>query len=169
MVVCFLSWHFPTKILWDFLVLCALHVSVLLISSKYEQKLLFSWRWLYCGMLRRNGGSLTMFKRYLLPPSLGTNRPDDGGSKHLWNVGKLLLDNTAQHPRRKSSSYSPTKFRVLFSSLAERGEIQYDRIKSLISVTKCTHLDGVKISALKKYLHVTVYKSSNGVCCVVIV
>jgi hypothetical protein len=29
------------------------------------------------------------------------NRPDDGGSKHLRNVGKLLLDYTAQHPRRQ--------------------------------------------------------------------
>jgi hypothetical protein len=28
----------------------------------------------------------------------------DGGSKHLWNVGKLLPDYTAQHPRRQSSS-----------------------------------------------------------------
>jgi hypothetical protein len=27
-----------------------------------------------------------------------THRPDDGGSKHLWNVGKLLPDYTAQHP-----------------------------------------------------------------------
>jgi hypothetical protein len=32
---------------------------------------------------------------------------DDGGSKHLWNVGKLLPDYTAQHPRLQSSSYSP--------------------------------------------------------------
>jgi hypothetical protein len=26
--------------------------------------------------------------------------PDDGGSKHLWNVGQFLPDYTAQHPRR---------------------------------------------------------------------
>jgi hypothetical protein len=32
------------------------------------------------------------------------HRPDDGGSKHLWNVGKLLPDYTAQHPRRQLSS-----------------------------------------------------------------
>jgi hypothetical protein len=32
---------------------------------------------------------------------------DDGGSKHLWNVGKLLPDYTAQQPRRQPSSYSP--------------------------------------------------------------
>jgi hypothetical protein len=34
-------------------------------------------------------------------------RPDDGGSKHLWNVGKLLPDYTALQPRRQPSSYSP--------------------------------------------------------------
>jgi hypothetical protein len=28
------------------------------------------------------------------------HRPDDGGNKHLWNVGKLLPDYTVQHPRR---------------------------------------------------------------------
>jgi hypothetical protein len=32
---------------------------------------------------------------------------DDGGSKHLWNVSKLLPDYTAQQPRRQSCSYSP--------------------------------------------------------------
>jgi hypothetical protein len=34
-------------------------------------------------------------------------RPDDGSSNHLWNVGKLLLDYTAQHASRQPSSYSP--------------------------------------------------------------
>jgi hypothetical protein len=34
--------------------------------------------------------------------------PDDGGSKHLWNVGKRLSAYTAQHPRRQTSSYSPS-------------------------------------------------------------
>jgi hypothetical protein len=36
-----------------------------------------------------------------------THRPDDGGSKHLWNVCQFLRDDTAQHFRRRSSSYSP--------------------------------------------------------------
>jgi hypothetical protein len=27
-------------------------------------------------------------------------RPDDGGSKHLWNVDKLLPHYTAQQPRK---------------------------------------------------------------------
>jgi hypothetical protein len=34
------------------------------------------------------------------------HRPDDGGSKHLWNVWQFLPDNTAQHSRSQSSSYS---------------------------------------------------------------
>jgi hypothetical protein len=33
--------------------------------------------------------------------------PDDGSGKHLWNVGKLLPDCTAQLPRRQQSSHSP--------------------------------------------------------------
>jgi hypothetical protein len=32
---------------------------------------------------------------------------DEGDSKHLWNVGKLLPDYKVQHPRRQSFSYSP--------------------------------------------------------------
>jgi hypothetical protein len=33
------------------------------------------------------------------------DRPDDGGNNHLWNVGKRLLECTAQEPRRQSSSF----------------------------------------------------------------
>jgi hypothetical protein len=35
------------------------------------------------------------------------DRPDDGGSRDLWNVGKLVPDYTALQPRRPPSSYSP--------------------------------------------------------------
>jgi hypothetical protein len=35
---------------------------------------------------------------------LSIHRPDDGGSKDLWNVGKLLPDYTALQPRRQPSS-----------------------------------------------------------------
>jgi hypothetical protein len=35
------------------------------------------------------------------------NRPNVGGSKHLWNVGKILPDYTALQFRRQQSSYSP--------------------------------------------------------------
>jgi hypothetical protein len=48
------------------------------------------------------GRSLLTFQRFLLPPSSG--HPDDGGSKHLLNVSKLLPDYTAQQPRRWPSS-----------------------------------------------------------------
>jgi hypothetical protein len=37
----------------------------------------------------------------------GDEGPDDGGSKVLWNDGKLLPDYTALQPRRQSPSYSP--------------------------------------------------------------
>jgi hypothetical protein len=33
------------------------------------------------------------------------DRPDNGGSKHLWNVGKVLPDYMTQHPWRQQSSY----------------------------------------------------------------
>jgi hypothetical protein len=35
------------------------------------------------------------------------DRPDDGGSKDFWNVGKSLPDYTVLQPRRQPSSYSP--------------------------------------------------------------
>jgi hypothetical protein len=48
-------------------------------------------------------GSLTQGSEPLwglvFPQSRGC-RPDDGGSKHLWNVGQFLRDDTAQHHRR---------------------------------------------------------------------
>jgi hypothetical protein len=40
-----------------------------------------------------------------IPRAQLTHRPDDGGSKDLWNVGKLLPDYTALQPRRQPSSY----------------------------------------------------------------
>jgi hypothetical protein len=49
------------------------------------------------------------------------HRPEDGGSKHLWNVGKRLPDNTAQHLHLpscftrwngfRSSYFSPLPFK----------------------------------------------------------
>jgi hypothetical protein len=50
-------------------------------------------------------GLLEIDRRFTGSPF--THRPDDGGSKHLWNVGKLLPDYMAQHPRRQPSC-SPT-------------------------------------------------------------
>jgi hypothetical protein len=34
--------------------------------------------------------------------AMSTHRPDDGGSKDLWNVGKLLPDYTVLQPRRQA-------------------------------------------------------------------
>jgi hypothetical protein len=60
-------------------------------------------RWLPCGLLHLLSGSLPTFQRCLLPPSLDTHCPEDGGSKHPWN-DKFLTDYTAQKPRRPPSS-----------------------------------------------------------------
>jgi hypothetical protein len=48
-----------------------------------------AWRWQSSGMLRR----------------VGDHRPDDGGSKHLWNISQFLPNYTTQHPKRQSFSY----------------------------------------------------------------
>jgi hypothetical protein len=32
--------------------------------------------------------------------------PDDGGIKHLWNVGQFLPDYMVQHPQKQSSAHS---------------------------------------------------------------
>jgi hypothetical protein len=49
-----------------------------------------------------------VFQRCLLPPTSGwsgTHCPADGGSMHIWNVGKFLQDYIEQHPKRQLSSY----------------------------------------------------------------
>jgi hypothetical protein len=51
-----------------------------------------------CAM--QSGRNLPMFQRCL------PDCPDDGGSKHLWNVSKLLPDYIVQQPRRQLSSYT---------------------------------------------------------------
>jgi hypothetical protein len=47
-----------------------------------------------------------MWKNFLLVGCAvkSGNRPDDGGSKDLWNVGQFLRDYMAQRPRRRPSS-----------------------------------------------------------------
>jgi hypothetical protein len=53
-----------------------------------------------------------------------TYRPDDGGSKDLWNVGKLLPDHMALQPRRQPSplilkfTYSDTPLHFLQATTA---------------------------------------------------
>jgi hypothetical protein len=46
-------------------------------------------------------GTIPAFAAEVLTASIiRTYRPDDGGSKHLWNVGQFLRDYTAQQSRR---------------------------------------------------------------------
>jgi hypothetical protein len=44
---------------------------------------------------------------FLHHPGSSTHRPDDGGGKNLWNMGKLVPDYTALQSRRRPSLYSP--------------------------------------------------------------
>jgi hypothetical protein len=46
------------------------------------------------------------FQTCMLPSSSGHHR-DDGGSTHLWNVGRYRIENTAVHPRRLWTLYLP--------------------------------------------------------------
>jgi hypothetical protein len=48
-----------------------------------------------------------VYQRFKGACCLHHHRPDDGGSKDLWNVSKLLPDYTALQPKRQPSSYSP--------------------------------------------------------------
>jgi hypothetical protein len=52
-------------------------------------------------------GLLEVYRLFRAAYCLTMGRPDDGGSKYLWNVGKLLPDYTTQHPRRQPSASSP--------------------------------------------------------------
>jgi hypothetical protein len=63
------------------------------------------------------------------------HRPDDGGSKHLWNVGKLLPDYMAQHLRRVIFRPINVSIRVLQTSYPTN-ERTY-RSHSSSHVTKC--------------------------------
>jgi hypothetical protein len=68
------------------------------------------WRWLSFGMFNRVVWYKFIDILDVLAASIirAMNSPDDGGSKHLWDVGKLIPDHTAQHPRRESSSWHNT-------------------------------------------------------------
>jgi hypothetical protein len=59
-------------------------------SSPWKPQISLTWIYSHCRIWGSNGGDY----------------PNDGGSKYLWNFGKLLPDYTAQQPRRQPSSYS---------------------------------------------------------------
>jgi hypothetical protein len=48
--------------------------------------------------------SMKMAVFWVVAPCSQGDRPDDGGSKDLWNVGKTLPDYTVLQPRRQTSS-----------------------------------------------------------------
>jgi hypothetical protein len=63
---------------------------------------LWLWRWLSFGMLCH---------------VVCTHRPDDGGSKHFWNINQYLPDYTAQHSRRWSSALNFVLWLKSYSSV----------------------------------------------------
>jgi hypothetical protein len=75
---------------------------------------------------------ITLF-RIVAPCSRQGDRPDDGGSKHLWNVGKLIPDYTAQQPTRQSSStVGLKKSRKFLNQLPTTG-LQFWTMKYLVT------------------------------------
>jgi hypothetical protein len=62
----------------------------------------------------------------LAPCSLVDDCPDDGGSKHLRNVGKLLLDYMVQQPRRQPSTMITSSFQT-FLFLIKQYKSQTDQ------------------------------------------
>jgi hypothetical protein len=70
-----------------------------------------------------------------IQPALILNRPDDGGSNHLWNVGKLLPDHMAQQPRRQPSSHS----RVVYIRTHRRTDRHDGGTFLQLLVTKAQH------------------------------
>jgi hypothetical protein len=64
-----------------------------------------------------------------------THCPVDGGSKDLWNVGKLLPDYTALQPRRQPSSYSPPwESQILLGKMSLQFEDIYGKSCSSFNV-----------------------------------
>jgi hypothetical protein len=59
------------------------------------------WRWLSSGLLRRVVGQKFTGVSEIRAASIIRAMIDDGGSKYLWNVGKLLPDYMVQQPRRQ--------------------------------------------------------------------
>jgi hypothetical protein len=75
----------------------------------YILPILFSrlHRGLYKYLIFLNCPTLVQLKIAVFWVVAPMSRPDDGGSKDLWNVGKLLPDYTVLQPRRQQSAYSP--------------------------------------------------------------
>jgi hypothetical protein len=68
---------------------------------------------------------------------LGDDCPDDGGSKHLWNVSKLLPDYVVQQHRRQPSSYL----------LLWEPEISLEYTSFPLGLTRKAHSEGTLVSS----------------------
>jgi hypothetical protein len=90
------SWNFIlgrfTKVCWN--------IPVLVNNNNGH----FTWRpTLVSG--RISSVTRTQLAKYIYQGDKHLECPDEGGNKHLWNVGKLLPGYTAQQPKRQSSAY----------------------------------------------------------------
>jgi hypothetical protein len=82
------------------------HVMLLTVNMMWNFR--FSWRWVwrwifFCVVAMYSLVEIETFERSLLSPSSRwrvAHLPDDGGSKHVWNIGKFLPNYTAQRRSR---------------------------------------------------------------------
>jgi hypothetical protein len=98
-----------------------------------------------------------------------TYSPDDGGSKHLWNFGKLVPDYTAQQPKNSHLSYSPpwepqiSLLHLLHSTkdLSRHSTVQ--NVRNWLSVIKLADLDNYIAldSILLRYIQKTLCSGSR--------
>jgi hypothetical protein len=80
-----------------------------------------------------------------IPRAQLTHRPDDGRSKDLWNVGKLLPDYTALQPRRQPSSNSPPwELHILLNCFSPRRDTSPVHGESVTSAM-CWFATGLQI------------------------
>jgi hypothetical protein len=73
----------------------------------------------------------------------GSDRPDDGGSKDLWNVGKLLPDYTALKPRRQPSPHT----KVFVGTSEGKGPLETPGLRGGIILTLVFKKYGVRLRA----------------------
>jgi hypothetical protein len=87
-----------------------------------------------------------VYQRFRGPCCLHQQGDNDGGSKDLWNVGKLLRDYTALQPRRQQSSYSPPwEPQILLinnrciESQPRRRRCEYRPVPASVTLFMCRH------------------------------
>jgi hypothetical protein len=129
-----LSQHSRTFLSWVYILILSSHIHLDL--SMYESRKIF------LTYFRSQKKSKLMTSPSCLSPHLLTHRPDDGGSTHLWNVGRHRFENTAVHPRRLWTSYSspwepeishrPSKFLRQFTQLITDTYVNQDQIPARI-------------------------------------